>query len=76
MHLNLPFDTSIQPDQSYPGNAKALEEGRITLDQYHKMAAYKFLTYNNCEDLDIERDYRDYGIIKVSPYFDGVRQDF
>ena len=47
-------------------NSIAFAEGRITKDQFDSMAAYKFDAYGNDEDLDIEEDYTNYGITKVS----------
>ena len=48
-------------------NFIALSEGRITQAQFDDMAAYKFITYGNWEDLDVDKDYTKYGIIKCYP---------
>ena len=32
------------------------------------LAAYKALRYDNYEDLDLEQDYSDVGLLKLSPY--------
>ena len=61
---------------AYPGNRRALDEGRITRAQYDSMAAHKFNCHCNYEDLDIEEDYSDYGIEKVTPHIDGEEAGF
>ena len=48
-------------------NQIALNEGRITQAQFDSMAAYKFTCHGNWEDLDVEQDYRKYGIVKWYP---------
>ena len=48
-------------------NQVALDNGKITQAQFDSMAAYKFTCYNNWEDLDVEVDYTNYGIIKCYP---------
>ena len=48
-------------------NQIALKEGRITEQQYDKMAVYKWCAYENNEDLDYDKDYRDYGLYKLMP---------
>ena len=56
-------------------NQVALNEGRITQDQFDDMAAYKFITYGNYEDLDIEKDYTKFGIIKCYPVIGFTTKD-
>ena len=46
-------------------NQKALDEGRITQDQFDSMAAYKARYHGNYEDLDPNMDYDDHGLIKA-----------
>ena len=46
-------------------NQKALEEGRITQAQFDSMAAYKAMYHDNYEDVDVNQDYDDYGLIKA-----------
>ena len=48
-------------------NQIALKEGRITQRDFDKMAAYKWGAYENNEDLDYDKDYRDYGLYKLMP---------
>lgn len=48
-------------------NQVALDEGRITYNQFESMAAAKFTCYGNFEDLDPNVDYTRYDIIKVYP---------
>ena len=48
-------------------NQTALEEGRITERDYKRMAVYKFSAYGNGEDLDVEADYDDEGLQKLTP---------
>ena len=50
-------------------NQIALDEGRITQEQYDSMACYKATQYCNCEDLDVETDYTNWGVYKVYPHF-------
>ena len=38
-----------------------------TAENYKTLAVYKFRTYNNCESLDVEKDYSDLGVYKVTP---------
>ena len=46
-------------------NQVALDEGRITKAQFDSMAAYKAMCYHNYEDVDVNYDYDDYGLIKA-----------
>ena len=48
-------------------NLIALQEGRITPRDFDRMAVHKFRAYNNCEDLDVERDYNHLGLQKLTP---------
>ena len=45
-------------------NRLAYEAGKITQDQFDSMAAHKAYTYQNYEDVDVNRDYSDYGLVK------------
>ena len=46
-------------------NQVALKEGRITQAQFDSMAAYKAAYHYNYEDVDVNKDYDDYGLIKA-----------
>ena len=46
-------------------NQVALNEGRISYNQFGSMAAHKFTRYGNDEDLDPNCDYTDFGLIKA-----------
>ena len=46
-------------------NQLALDQGRITQAQFESMAAYKAIYHYNYEDLDPNKDYTDYGLIKA-----------
>ena len=48
-------------------NQTALKEGRITERDYDRMAVYKWCAYENNEDLDYNKDYRDHGLYKLMP---------
>ena len=48
-------------------NLLALQQGRITQDQYDSMAAAKFTYHGNFEDLDVNNDYSMYGVTKWYP---------
>ena len=48
-------------------NQRALNEGRISYNQFESMAAHKFTRYGNWEDLDVEEKYTRYGIVKWYP---------
>ena len=47
-------------------NQLALGEGRITQDDYDRMAVYKFVTYGNSEDL-VQEDYSHVGLLSLIP---------
>ena len=47
-------------------NQLALDDGRISKDQFDSMAAYKFITYGNDDDLDVNEDYSSYGLVKIA----------
>ena len=46
-------------------NQIALDEGRITQNQFDSMAAWKAICHGNYEDLDVNENYDDYGLIKA-----------
>ena len=50
-------------------NLKAFKDGRITKRDFDRMAVYKYLTYDNGEDLDMNEDYSAYDLELATPRF-------
>ena len=66
----MPFCAIILSAAHHPfmsRNRLALAQGTITLVQFVSMAVYKFVTYDNAEDLDPWADYSDYGVVQCYP---------